>query len=93
MSKAVNDSQSRVSSKLGTYTGRTTQPQKAPEQPWLAHTTEDSSENLSQTTIFSSGPRSQVSVFFVSIRKDKVSKYKTWPRDRARTLCKAGHMT
>lgn len=80
MSKAVNDSRSRVSSKLGTYTGRTTQPQKAPEEPWLAHTTEDSSENLNQTTIFfSSGPRSHVAVFFVSIRKDKVSKYKPGP--------------
>lgn len=52
MSKAVSDSHSRVSSKLGTYTGRTTQPQKAPEEPWLAHTTEDSSENLNQTTVF-----------------------------------------
>ena len=75
------------------HTGRTTQPQKAPEQPWLAHTTEDSSENLSQTQIFSSGPRSQALVFFVPIRKDKVSKCKTWPSDTARTLSKAGHMT
>lgn len=52
MSKAMNDCHYRVSSKLGTYAVRSTQPQKAPERPWLAHTAEDSSKTLNQTVKF-----------------------------------------